>query len=153
MPTAGFVAAVQRLVGEIFRFNGQLLDVAADLSGHLQVTPTHWQTMAVIRNEPMTVSAISRHVGLRRQSVRHTVRQLEARGFVRLDANPRHLRAPLVRLTPAGRRLMQQLLELQVMLTTRFRGDLRLTEGEVDRIVGVLRDLRQQAEADSSRGS
>lgn len=139
-------------MGEIFRFNGQLLDVAAGLSAHLGITPTHWQTMAVIRNEPMTVSDISRRVGLRRQSVQHTTRQLAARGLVRLARNPRHVRAPLVALTRRGQQMMRQLLRLQVALTERFCADLTVSEHDLERTAQMLRDMRARSAAAGTIG-
>lgn len=142
---ARFVAAFQRLIGEIFRFNGRLLDVAADLSHDLGITPTHWQTVAVIRDEPLTVSEISRRVGLRRQSVQHTVAQLRSRRLVELQDNPRHRRARLVSLTPRGRELMQELLKRQVMLTARFTRGLGLHEADIEGQIAALRRMQQAA--------
>jgi DNA-binding MarR family transcriptional regulator len=141
-----FVADFQRLIGEIFRFNGRLLDVAAGLSADLGVTPTHWQTVAIIRDEPMTVSQISRRVGLRRQSVQHTVRQLLDRSLVEMVANPRHQRARLVRLTAAGRALMRELLARQVTLTHMFTENLGYTSRDIERVIGILRHMQEAAD-------
>lgn len=148
-PSAGaaeFYAAFQRLVGEVFRINGRLLDVAGALGSDLEVTPTHWQIVAIIRNQPMTIPAISRRVGLRRQSVQHNVAQLLARGFVEQASNPDHRRASLVRLSPAGHALMQALLARQARLTEAFTAGLGLTTADVDAIGRQLKRMRERAE-------
>jgi DNA-binding MarR family transcriptional regulator len=143
--SATFVASFQLLIGEIFRFNGRLLDQAAALSLDLGITPTHWQTVAVIRDAPMTVSQISRRIGLRRQSVQHTVHQLKARGLVELVANPHHQRAKLVRLTPAGKALMRRLLARQVRLTHLFTRGLGYSKKDIEILITTLRRMQEAA--------
>jgi DNA-binding MarR family transcriptional regulator len=139
------VATFQRFIGEIFRFNGKLLDVAAGLSTDLGITPTQWQTVAIIRDEPMTVSQISRRIGLRRQSVQHTVGQLLQRSLVEMTTNPRHQRARLVRLTPAGRSLMRELRGRQATLTRIFTADLGYTSRNLEEIIVVLQRMKDVA--------
>lgn len=144
-------AVFQRLIGEIFRFNGALLDVAAGLAEDLAVNPSHWQTVATIRVSPLTVSEISRRVGLRRQSVQHTVSQLRDRHLVELVDNPRHRRAQLVRLTPAGHVLMGALMQRQAVLTARFTGGLGLSVADIEALISALSRMQEAAEASVSR--
>jgi DNA-binding MarR family transcriptional regulator len=148
---AAFHAAFQRLVGEVFRFNGRLLDVAGSLARDLHVTPTHWQIIAIVREQPMTIPAISRLVGLRRQSVQHNISQLVAGGLVEHASNPDHRRATLIRLSPAGQALMRTLLGRQERLAEQFTAGLGLKTADIDALGSGLRRMRERSEA-SDRG-
>ena len=106
IPSLEFVRAFQRFVGEVFRLNGQLLTTADLLSRDLEVSTARWQTIAVIRNEPMTVAAIARRLGLTRQSVQQTVNRLERQDLVEFVDNPNHRTSLLVRLTGHGHQIM-----------------------------------------------
>lgn len=143
----GLTLTFQRLVGEIFRFNGALLDVAADLSRDLGINPSHWQVVAIIRDVPMTVSDISRCMGLRRQSVQHTVDQLHDMRLVEFVTNPRHRRAQLVRLTARGRNLMAKLYARQAAITRRFTAGLGLGPEDLESLISALRRMQDVARA------
>jgi len=145
-PGLALLGSFQHLAGEIFRMNGRLLDVADSLVQDLQVTPTHWQIIAIIRNEPLAMAAIGRCVGLRRQSVLHNVRKLEGLGIVELANNPDHRRASLIRLTPAGHKLMEKLMIRQVELTTRFTAGLGLSATDMDNLASTLQMMRERSE-------
>lgn len=146
--TAGF----QSLVGEVFRLNGRLLDVAGELSRGLHVTPTHWQIIATVRNGPLTIPAISRRVGLRRQSVQHNIGQLLARKLVEQVDNPDHRRSSLVRLSADGRALMQVLLVRQVELTRRFTAGTGLRAADLETMVAQLQRMRARSEGKVEAG-
>jgi len=94
----------QRLVIGVFRLNGALLTAGDRLVADLGLTSARWQVLgaAVTAPVPLTVAHIARNMGLTRQTVRTTVRELEASGFVRLAPNPHHQRAHLVVPTPTG---------------------------------------------------
>ncbi|MEZ5565239.1 MAG: helix-turn-helix domain-containing protein [Gammaproteobacteria bacterium] len=140
-------SAFQRLVGEIFRLNGQLLATAEKLSHVLDLGPARWQTMAVIRDEPLPVSRIARQLGLRRQSVQYNVDRLVAQGLAELTPNPHHRRARLVGLTTAGRAAMFRLADLQLVLARRFVGNSGLTTAALTRMATDLRRMRLEAES------
>jgi DNA-binding MarR family transcriptional regulator len=140
------VDAFQHLVGEVFRLNGQLLGTAERLARSLHVSPARWQTIAIIRNEPMTVAEISRRIGIRRQSAQHNVNLLLEQGFVELHPNPGHRRAGLVTLSPSGIALMKELHGLQRQLTAIFNAELQLTAARIDELTQVLADMRLSAE-------
>jgi len=142
-----FLRAFQRLIGEVFRLNGQLLATGEQLSGDLDVSPARWQTIAVLRNEPMTVADIGRRLGLRRQSVQRNVNVLRAQGLVEMQPNPRHRRASLVRLTAGGQEMMDILRERQVTLTRLFTESLGLTTADLNDLSKKLRQLREGAVA------
>jgi DNA-binding MarR family transcriptional regulator len=139
-------AAFQHLVSEVFRLNGQLLASADKLARELDLTPARWQAIAVVQREPVTVSEISRRLGIKRQSVQPTVNRLRDQGIVELKNNPDHRRAPLVELTPLGREIWGQLLARQQQLTMAFTGSLELTALDLERLTTELRALRRHAQ-------
>ncbi|MGI9344236.1 MAG: MarR family winged helix-turn-helix transcriptional regulator [Gammaproteobacteria bacterium] len=147
IPSVQFVRSFQRFVGEVFRLNGQLLNTADLLSKDLEVSTSRWQTIAVIRNEPLTVSAISRKLGLTRQSVQQTVNRLEKQGLVDFVDNPNHRTSPLVHLTEHGRDVMETLRDRQTRLTAHFTGGLGYTAEEIEQLTEQLRHLREHAES------
>ena len=100
-------AAFTRLVLLVFRLNGLLLDAGARLAAPVGQTSARWQVMGVIDHEPLTVSAVARVMGLRRQSVQRTADLLVADGVAEYVDNPADRRARLLTLTPAGRRALR----------------------------------------------
>jgi DNA-binding MarR family transcriptional regulator len=100
-------AAFTRLVLLVFRLNGLLLDAGDRLAAPVGQTSARWQVMGVIDHEPLTVSAVARAMGLRRQSVQRTADLLVADGVAEYLDNPADRRARLLTLTPAGRRALR----------------------------------------------
>jgi DNA-binding MarR family transcriptional regulator len=100
-------AAFTRLVLLVFRLNGLLLDAGDRLAAPVGQTSARWQVMGVIDHEPLTVSAVARVMGLRRQSVQRTADLLAADGVAEYLDNPADRRARLLTLTPAGRRALR----------------------------------------------
>lgn len=145
IPSLEFVRAFQRLVGEVFRLNGALLEKADALAKDLEVTPARWQTIAAIRNEPLTVAAIARRLGLSRQSVQQTVNRLREQGIVAFVDNPDHRTSPLVRLTGRGQEIMAALRERQAKLTGLFTRGFGYSVEDLDDLSSQLRQLREHA--------
>jgi DNA-binding MarR family transcriptional regulator len=146
IPSIEFVRSFQRLVGAVFRLNGQLLSTADTLSKDLEISAARWQTIAVIRNQPSTVSAIARRLGLSRQSVQQTVNRLCEQGITEFVDNPAHKTSQLVRLTEHGNEVMELLRDRQTRLTADFTGGLDLSIDEIDRLTEALERLRKHAE-------
>ncbi len=145
--TAALIQAFQRLVGEVFRLNGEMLSAGDRLGKDLGVSPARWQTLATIRDQAMPVTAIARRLGLARQSVQRTVNQLRREGLVQTLPNPEHRRSHLIALTRDGEEIWAQLRNLQLPLTDTFTAGLGLTAEELDRLAGQLRRIRRAAQA------
>jgi DNA-binding MarR family transcriptional regulator len=145
IPSVEFVRAFQRFVGEVFRVNGQLLATADMLARDLDVSAARWQTIAVIRNEPLTAAAIARRLGLSRQSVQQTVNRMQKQRLVELVDNPDHRTSSLVRLTAQGQAVMAILRDRQIQLTTHFTRELGYTATDIDRLTDQLRHMREHA--------
>lgn len=146
IPSIEFVRSFQRLVGAVFRLNGQLLSTADKLSKDLEVSTARWQTIAVIRNEPRTVAEIARRLGLSRQSVQQTVNRLCEQDITEFVDNPAHKTSQLVRLTDHGKEVMATLRDRQTRLTAQFTAGLGLSVDEIDRLTEKLEHLRLHAE-------
>jgi DNA-binding MarR family transcriptional regulator len=99
--------AFTRLILLVFRLNGLLLDAGDRLAAPVGQTSARWQVMGVIDHEPLTVSAVARVMGLRRQSVQRTADLLAADGVAEYVDNPADRRARLLTLTPSGRRALR----------------------------------------------
>jgi DNA-binding MarR family transcriptional regulator len=90
-------------VVRLFRLNGLLAVEGDALARPAGQSTARWQVLAAVEDHPATVAQIARMLGLARQSVQRVADALEAAELVRYDDNPRHRRARLVGLTPAGR--------------------------------------------------
>ena len=100
-------AAFTRLTLLVFRLNGLLLEAGDRLAAPVGQTSARWQVMGVVDHGPLTVAAVAREMGLRRQSVQRTADLLVADGIAAYTENPADRRAKLVSLTPAGRRALR----------------------------------------------
>lgn len=97
------------LMAAIVRLGGDLQSAGDRLTEKYGLTASRWQVLAAIKNQPDTVAAIARQMGLARQSVLRNVDLLSAQGLVILKPNPEHKRAALVSLSPEGKKLFTRL--------------------------------------------
>lgn len=102
-------AAFTALVIELFRVNGAIIDVGDEMTRDLGLTSARWQVLGAIGNEPKTVAAAARQMGLTRQNVQRIADWLVESGIAEFVDNPNHRRAKLVALTKQGVALRQQL--------------------------------------------
>jgi DNA-binding MarR family transcriptional regulator len=102
-------AAFTRLTLLTFRLNGLLLDAGDRMAAPAGQTSARWQVMGVIDHGPLTVAAVARRMGLRRQSVQRTADLLVADGVAAYLDNPADRRARLLTLTGSGRRARRRI--------------------------------------------
>ncbi len=69
-------------------------------------TLARWLVLESLDAGPEPVAGIARRLRLARQSVQRVADLLEREGLIAYEANPRHRRAKLARLTPPGRRVL-----------------------------------------------
>ena len=93
-----------RLILEIFRLNGSLLDAGNKITKPHGLTSARWQVMGAIElaTQPLTVAQIARRMGLARQGVQRIVNDLIKLGMVEVNTNIDHKRAPLVSISNTG---------------------------------------------------
>ncbi len=106
-------------------------------------TLARWLVLETLDSGPKTVAEVARRLRLARQSVQRVADLLERDGLVAYEANPRHRRAKLARLTPAGAKLLRRIQRRQREWSDR-RGaeigacDLDLAADLLRRIRGIL---------------
>ena len=136
-------AAFTRLVLLVFRLNGLLLDAGDRMAAPVGQTSARWQVMGVVDHGPLTVAAVARVMGLRRQSVQRTADLLVADGVAAYVDNPADKRARLLTLTASGRRSLRTIERAQRAWAQELgdavgRGPLLQAEGALARIVALL---------------
>ncbi|MBC8225635.1 MAG: MarR family transcriptional regulator, partial [Gammaproteobacteria bacterium] len=98
-----FLADFQLFLGNIFRMNGALLEISEKICANdSSITVAIWRILAVIRRQPMTVSAIADYLGLKRQSVQATVDQMKKKNLIITKTNPNHKKSFLISLSSKG---------------------------------------------------
>lgn len=137
--------AFSSLVPKVFRLNG-LLEAEGDaLTRPAGQTTARWQLLAMVENEPATVAQTARAVGLARQSVQRVADVLEAEGLVAYRDNPRHRRARLVDLTPAGKAALETIQAAQRPWANAIGGSIGEAQllqacSVLDRLIAALSD-------------
>jgi DNA-binding MarR family transcriptional regulator len=113
----------------------QELDRAAAIWGERNVSRSRLGVLRVLAvSGPLTISDVARARHVTRQGAQRLVRSLEQEGWLALRENPKHRRAPLVELTPAGLAAYQ-----------------RLSEREAERLNDLARGLSAEAIRSATR--
>jgi DNA-binding MarR family transcriptional regulator len=96
---------ITQLILAVFRFNGRLVSAGDRLVGTVGLTSARWQVLGALalQDGKATASDAARVMGLTRQSVQRLATAMIAEGLLEPTANPRHVRAPLLTLSPKGR--------------------------------------------------
>ena len=140
-------AALRELMLEVFRLNGALLRHGAGLTAPLGQTQARWQVIGVVAEATRTVPQIARRMGMTRQGVQRVADLLVDEGIVTLTRNPDHARSPLLRLTPKGRRLEQQLGNVGARWSESMADGMNARD--LERALRVIRDLVRRLDESS----
>jgi DNA-binding MarR family transcriptional regulator len=140
-------SAFTDLVVQTLRLHGMLIAAGNAMAKPVGQTETRWQVMGVIEHGPATVAEIARFFGLARQSVQRTAHALARDGLAAFEENPRHRRAKLVRLTPAGVSVLRTIQAAQrqwadVLGAELGEPDLRLAANVLERVRKALASAR-----------
>jgi DNA-binding MarR family transcriptional regulator len=103
-------------------------------------TLARWLVLETLEDGPKPVAEIARHLRLARQSVQRVADLLERDGLVAYGANPRHRRAKLTRLTPAGRKVLGRIQRAHRELAARQGAEVGL--GDLEQAAELLRRIR-----------
>jgi DNA-binding MarR family transcriptional regulator len=90
------------LILRTFRLNARFLEAAQDLATHGDLTAAWWQVLGGVLDQPRSVAAISRRMGMTRQGVQRVADLLVERGLAEYRPNPDHRRAKLLACTESG---------------------------------------------------
>lgn len=93
----------------IFSLNGQFLSLAENIASQAGLTATRWQVLGALVGSPLTQAEVARQMGITRQSVQRTSRQLIDEGMLETLENPSHQKAMLLRLTSKGHDAMSKI--------------------------------------------
>jgi DNA-binding MarR family transcriptional regulator len=139
--------AFSALVVQVLRLHGLLMDAGDALAKPAGQTSARWQVMAAVEGGPATVAQVARMLSLRRQSVLRVADLLCSDGLAVYTANPAHLRARLLQLTPQGLTALRSIQEAQRVWADALGA--QLGEGALSRACRTLnlvaRAVRQSA--------
>jgi DNA-binding MarR family transcriptional regulator len=95
-------ALLTEVILTTFRLNARLLEAAQELAAHGGITAAWWQVLGGVLDQPRTVAAIGRRMGMTRQGVQRVADLLVANHLAEYRPNPAHRRAKLLACTEAG---------------------------------------------------
>jgi DNA-binding MarR family transcriptional regulator len=135
--------AFTTVVLQVLKLSGLLTMAGDELAKVGGQTGARWQVLAAIEHSPASVARISRLMGLARQSVQRIADLLERDGLASFEANPDHLRAKLLRLTPAGMSALRAIQIAQAPWADQLgaeigENDLEQANAILERVLGAL---------------
>jgi DNA-binding MarR family transcriptional regulator len=95
-------ALLTEIILSTFRLNARLLEAAQELAANGGITAAWWQVLGGVLDQPRTVAAIGRRMGMTRQGVQRVADLLVANHLAKYRPNPAHRRAKLLACTDAG---------------------------------------------------
>lgn len=101
-PSGDAGKALTDVILTTFRLNGRLMEAAQDMATEGELTAAWWQVIGGVLDEPQTVAAIGRRMGVTRQGVQRIADLLVERGLAEYRTNPAHRRTKLLACTEAG---------------------------------------------------
>lgn len=128
------------LVDEVFRLADAFTRAGDELVAAEGLTAARWLTLGAVAHGPLSVAAIARHRGMRRQSAAEGVAALERAGLVERLPDPADARAPLVRLTAKGREALERIRPARTAWAERTAA--ALEPADLEAAVALARRLR-----------
>lgn len=104
-------------------------------------TLARWLVLETLESGPKPVAEVARHLRLARQSVQRVADLLVRDGLVAYEANPRHRRAKLARLTPVGGKVLARIQRAQREWADRHGAEVGL--GDLEQAAQLLRRVRR----------
>lgn len=139
--------AFSDLVVQALRVHGLLIAAGNRMAKPVGQTEARWQVLGVIEHGPATVAEIARVFGLARQSVQRTADALQRDGLAAFEDNPRHRRARLLRITPAGVAVLRKIQESERVWADELGA--QLGESDLRQASDVLARVRRALTAHS----
>ncbi|AZG46680.1 MarR family winged helix-turn-helix transcriptional regulator [Gordonia insulae] len=95
--------SAEKLFSELYEAAGAGRRLGEGIAARAGQTQARWQTLWTIGAGPMTVPQIARRLGVSRQHILRLTNSLADEGLIEQVVNPDHKTSPLLKLTPAGR--------------------------------------------------
>lgn len=143
--TAASDQETTELISEVFRASAALTRAGDELTAGFSLSASRWLVLGALQDGPLSVASLGRLRGLRRQSARESVQRLTRDGFVEQLADPADRRAPLLRLTPAGREALARIEPRRASWATDLASALDADAVRTAR--ALLADLRRHLES------
>lgn len=130
---------------QILKTSETLWNVSRDFFAHWEISPAQFNTLNLVLSSPkgMTQSDLGRALLTHRSNVTGLVDRLEKRGLVSRGEHASDRRVWTVRITPAGRRLLDQILPEYYRLAEAVWGGMPVAEAT--RVEAILGELRENA--------
>lgn len=129
-------AALHQLLRELER-------IAQEGIGSERLTPARLAALHSLREGAKTASDLARERGASRQTTLRVVEAMLAEGWLERAPNPRHRRAPLLRLTAHGARVYESAAHAEAQELNRLAES--CDPAEVFAALRLLRSLRERA--------
>lgn len=144
------VDAYRVLMAQVYELAAVSRRDSESVAGPIGVTVTQWHTMSVLSDgAAATVPQVAARLGVTRQAVQRVADQLVDRGHLEKVANPQHDTSPLLRLTPSGTEVLQQLWARSDEPRARMLAGVEL--GRLDEAASTLGDLLLALKEQSGR--
>jgi DNA-binding MarR family transcriptional regulator len=131
--------ALTNLLVEVIRLAEFFTQTGEALAKPEGQTLARWLVLETLESGPKPVAAIARRLRLARQSVQRVADLLEHDGLVAYEANPRHRRAKLARLTPAGSKVLRRVHRAQREWANSHAAEIGL--GDLEQAARLLRRI------------
>ncbi|HEY7102937.1 MAG TPA: MarR family transcriptional regulator [Mycobacteriales bacterium] len=138
--------AYRLLLADVYELAGLSRRISDREAAAQGTTTARWHVLSAVSEEPATVPAIARRLGLVRQAVQRVANDLVAAGELERRPNPGHARSALLGITPAGRARLEALWsesrQSRIALLAAAGvtpADLAATRATLDRILAALR--------------
>ena len=129
------------LVADVYELAGLSRRSSEETAAEHGQTVARWHLMSVLSDQPHTVPAIARRLGLVRQSVQRVADELVAEGMVERSENPDHQRSPLYSLSAAGRSTLKKIVAASDVDRTQRLNRAGVTVAELDAARETIRKL------------
>ncbi len=129
-----------------FRLNARLLEAAQDLAANGGLTAARWQVLGGVLDQPRTVAAVGRRMGMSRQGVQRVADLLVAHHLAEYRPNPAHRRAKLLACTEAGYWAIRRISFVAHPFANRIGA--QMTTDELRHTLTTMRHLTALLEAD-----
>ncbi len=136
--------AFTTLLGQVIGLTRRFTTVGEALAKPAGQTLARWLVLETIQDQPATVAQIARALLLARQGVQRLADLLVQDGLAVYEANPRHRRAKLLRLTPQGHSTLRTIQTAQRAWADALgaelgQADLQRASVILDRVLQALR--------------
>jgi DNA-binding MarR family transcriptional regulator len=130
------------LVDEVVRLSGTFLAEGDAIVAPFDLTAARWLVLGALADESMSIAELARRRGLSRQSVRESVIRLERDGMVVRVPNSDDARSPLLALTSAAVKALNDIEPMRAAWATKVAAP--LTVRELSTALSVLRKVQTQ---------